>query len=138
MAGGGTAFYLLFLTKQRKDPSKPVLPSLRLLNGGGAPKPPEVFREVRAEMRIPVCHGYGMTECPMITQGWIDDDDEQLANTDGAPVHGCVVAGRRRRRQPVPPASPVRCGSAAHGGQGLHRSPALGPPRSAPTASSHR
>ena len=69
MAGGSTAFYLAFLNEQRKDPSKPVIPSLRLLNGGGAPKPPEVFREVRAEMHIPVCHGYGMTECPMITQG---------------------------------------------------------------------
>ena len=102
MAGGSTAFYLAFLNEQRKDPSKPVLPSLRLLNGGGAPKPPEVFREVRAEMHIPVCHGYGMTECPMITQGSIDDDDEQLANTDGAPVHGCVVEVVGDDRQPVP------------------------------------
>ena len=102
IAGGSTAFYLAFLNEQRKDPSKPVLPSLRLLNGGGAPKPPEVFREVRAEMHIPVCHGYGMTECPMITQGSIDDDDEQLANTDGAPVHGCVVVVVGDDRQPVP------------------------------------
>ena len=54
------------------------------------PKPPEVFREVRAEMHLPVCHGYGMTECPMITQGAPSDTDEQLTNTDGA-VRGCVV-----------------------------------------------
>jgi acyl-CoA synthetase (AMP-forming)/AMP-acid ligase II len=91
MAGGSTAFYLAFLNEQRKDPSKPVIPTLRMLNGGGAPKPPEVFREVKAEMHIPVCHGYGMTECPMITQGSPSDTDEQLANTDGAPVFGCVV-----------------------------------------------
>jgi acyl-CoA synthetase (AMP-forming)/AMP-acid ligase II len=91
MAGGSTAFYLAFLNEQRKDPSKPLIPSLRMLNGGGAPKPPEVFREVRAEMHIPVCHGYGMTECPMITQGSYSDTDEQLTNTDGAPVRGCVV-----------------------------------------------
>jgi cyclohexanecarboxylate-CoA ligase len=102
IAGGSTAFYLAFLNEQRKDPSKPVIPSLRLLNGGGAPKPPEVFREVRAEMHIPVCHGYGMTECPMITQGSIDDDDEQLANTDGAPVHGCVVQVVGDDGRPVP------------------------------------
>ena len=50
MAGGSTAFYLAFLNEQRKDPSKPVIPTLRMLNGGGAPKPPEVFREVRAEI----------------------------------------------------------------------------------------
>lgn len=91
MAGGSTAFYLAFLNEQRKDPSTPVMPALRMMNGGGAPKPPEVFREVRAEMHLPVCHGYGMTECPMITQGSPSDTDEQLMNTDGAPVFGCVV-----------------------------------------------
>lgn len=102
MAGGSTAFYLAFLNEQRKDPSKPVIPTLRMLNGGGAPKPPEVFREVRAEMHIPVCHGYGMTECPMITQGSPSDTDEQLMNTDGAPVFGCVVRIVDEQGAPVP------------------------------------
>jgi cyclohexanecarboxylate-CoA ligase len=102
MAGGSTAFYLAFLNEQRKDPSKPVIPTLRMLNGGGAPKPPEVFREVRAEMHIPVCHGYGMTECPMITQGSYSDTDEQLTNTDGAPVRGCVVQIVDDEGRPVP------------------------------------
>jgi cyclohexanecarboxylate-CoA ligase len=102
MAGGSTAFYLAFLNEQRKDPSKPVIPSLRLLSGGGAPKPPEVFREVRAEMHIPILHGYGMTECPMITSGAVGDDDEQLANTDGAPVLGCEVQVVGDDRTPVP------------------------------------
>jgi cyclohexanecarboxylate-CoA ligase len=102
LAGGSTAFYLAFLNEQRKDPSKPVIPSLRGLNGGGAPKPPEVFREVRAEMHIPIRHGYGMTECPMITQGAFDDTDEQLANTDGAPVFGCEVQIVGDDGQPVP------------------------------------
>jgi cyclohexanecarboxylate-CoA ligase len=102
IAGGSTAFYLAFLNEQRKDPSTPVIPSLRMLNGGGAPKPPEVFREVRAEMHIPICHGYGMTECPMITQGAANDDDEQLANTDGAPVRGCVVQIVGDDGRPVP------------------------------------
>jgi acyl-CoA synthetase (AMP-forming)/AMP-acid ligase II len=102
MAGGSTAFYLAFLNEQRKDPSKPVIPTLRMLNGGGAPKPPEVFREVRAEMHIPVCHGYGMTECPMITQGRYSDTDEQLMNTDGPPVFGCVVQVVDEQGAPVP------------------------------------
>jgi acyl-CoA synthetase (AMP-forming)/AMP-acid ligase II len=102
MAGGSTAFYLAFLNEQRKDPSKPVIPTLRLLNGGGAPKPPEVFREVRAEMHIPVCHGYGMTECPMITQGSYTDTDEQLMNTDGAPDFGCTVQIVDEEGAPVP------------------------------------
>jgi cyclohexanecarboxylate-CoA ligase len=102
MAGGSTAFYLAFLNEQRKDPSKPVIPSLRQLSGGGAPKPPEVFREVRAEMHITILHGYGMTECPMITSGAVGDDDEQLANTDGAPVLGCEVQVVGDDGKPVP------------------------------------
>ena len=32
-----------------------------------------------------------MTECPMICCGSTTDTDEQLANTDGAPVVGCEV-----------------------------------------------
>src|SRR4051794_22965743 len=91
MAGGSTAFYTAFLTEQRKEPGRKVIPTLRLLSGGGAPKPPELFYEVQREIGIPIAHGYGMTECPMIAQGSPHDSDEQLANTDGAPVKGCDV-----------------------------------------------
>ena len=91
MAGGSTAFYTAFLAEQRKQPDQPIIPSLRLLSGGGAPKPPEVFYEVRREMGIPIAHGYGMTESPMISQGSPHDTDEQLANTDGAPVRGADI-----------------------------------------------
>jgi cyclohexanecarboxylate-CoA ligase len=92
MAGGSTAFYTMFLNAQRAKPDEALLPTLRLLSGGGAPKPPEVYFEVKAEMGIPVCHGYGMTECPMICQGGPADSDDQLATTEGAPVLGCEVS----------------------------------------------
>jgi acyl-CoA synthetase (AMP-forming)/AMP-acid ligase II len=91
MAGGGPAFYQMYLAKQRSQPDTPIIPSLRFLSGGGAPKPPEMFFEVKREMGIPVCHGYGMTECPMIAQGAPTDTDEQLTYTDGHPVTGCEV-----------------------------------------------
>ncbi len=91
MAGGSTAFYTMFLNEQRAQPDEPIIPTLRLLSGGGAPKPPEVFFEVKAEMNIPVAHGYGMTECPMIAQGSPHDTDDQLAHTEGKPVYGCTV-----------------------------------------------
>jgi acyl-CoA synthetase (AMP-forming)/AMP-acid ligase II len=91
MAGGSTAFYTMFLNVQRQTPDEPIIPTLRLLSGGGAPKPPEVFFEVQAEMGIPVAHGYGMTESPMICQGSPHDTDDQLAHSDGAPVHGAEV-----------------------------------------------
>ncbi|MCH7788662.1 MAG: AMP-binding protein [Acidobacteria bacterium] len=91
MAGGSTAFYTMFLVEQRKQPGEPIIPTLRLLSGGGAPKPPEVYHEVVAEMQIPVVHGYGMTECPMISQGSPHDSADQLAHTEGKPVFGCNV-----------------------------------------------
>jgi len=88
MVGGGTAFYQMYLTEQRKDPATPIIPSLRKMSGGGAPMPPEIFDEVKREFGVKICHGYGMTECPMICEGSPHDTDEQLANTVGKPVQG--------------------------------------------------
>ena len=99
MVGGSTAFYVAFLAEQRKDPGDPILPTLRLMSGGGAPKPPEVHYEVRDEIGgRGVVHGYGMTEVPMIANGSPHDTDEQLANTDGKPVDGRRRPHRARRR----------------------------------------
>ncbi len=91
MAGGSTAFYTAFLAEQRKQPGEKLIASLRILSGGGAPKPPEVYYEVKREIGVVVAHGYGMTEVPMITQGSPSDDDDQLANSEGAPVAGAEV-----------------------------------------------
>jgi acyl-CoA synthetase (AMP-forming)/AMP-acid ligase II len=92
MVGGSTAFYVAYLAEQRKTPQDPILPTLRLMSGGGAAKPPEVHYEVRDEIGgRGVVHGYGMTEVPMISNGSPHDTDEQLANTDGKPVEGADV-----------------------------------------------
>lgn len=91
MAGGSTAFYQMFVAEQRKQPGEPIIPSLRALSGGGAPMPPEIYREVLDEIGVKTCHGYGMTEIPMITQGSPSDSDEQLANTVGKPVTGAEI-----------------------------------------------
>ncbi len=91
MAGGSTAFYQAFLNEQRKAPDTPIIPTLRILSGGGAPKPPEVYYEAKRELGVPIAHGYGMTEVPMIAMGAPTDTDDQLANTEGKPVHGADV-----------------------------------------------
>lgn len=91
LAGGSTAFYAAFLAEQRKAPSEPLIPTLRLLAGGGAPKPPEIFYEVQRELGCKLAHGYGMTEIPMISQGSPGDTDDQLVHTEGAPVTGAEV-----------------------------------------------
>jgi len=92
MVGGSTAFYVAYLGEQRKHPDRSIFPSLRLMSGGGAAKPPNLHAEVRDEIGgRGVVHGYGMTEVPMIANGSPHDSDEQLANTDGAPVEGAVI-----------------------------------------------
>ncbi|MFI9767015.1 class I adenylate-forming enzyme family protein [Streptomyces sp. NPDC052415] len=101
MAGGSTAFYSMFLTEQRKRPGTKVVPTLRLLAGGGAPKPPELYHAVVREMGVRLTHGYGMTEVPMITMGDPDDDPELLATTEGRPPEGMeirIVDGEVRLR----------------------------------------
>jgi cyclohexanecarboxylate-CoA ligase len=91
MCGGSTAFYQMFLAEQRKSPDAKVIPTLRIMSGGGAPKPPELFYDVEREMGVKLVHGYGMTEIPMIAMGSPHDTDEQLANTEGKPVLGAEV-----------------------------------------------
>ncbi|MFI9261083.1 class I adenylate-forming enzyme family protein [Streptomyces sioyaensis] len=96
MAGGSTAFYQAFLEesrhyRQRLPQAGRLIPSLRLLSGGGAPMPPELYRAAGQELACAVVHGYGMTECPMIAMGTPYDSDEQLARTVGKPVVGARV-----------------------------------------------
>jgi len=91
MVGGSTAFYQAYLNEQRKRPGTTLIPSLRIMSGGGAPMPPEVFHEIQREMGVRVAHGYGMTEIPMIAMGSPHDSDEQLAHTVGRPVEGADV-----------------------------------------------
>ncbi|MEU1330082.1 AMP-binding protein [Streptomyces sp. NPDC005865] len=92
VAGGSTAFYSMFLAEQRRLPDgEKVIPTLRLLAGGGAPKPPEVYHAVVREMGCQLTHGYGMTEVPMITMGAPDDTAENLATTEGLPPEGMEI-----------------------------------------------
>lgn len=102
VAGGSTAFYSMFLAEQRKDPARPLIPTLRLLAGGGAPKPPELHHAVVREMGVQLTHGYGMTEVPMITMGAPDDTVENLATTEGRPPAGMEIRITDEKGTPLP------------------------------------
>ena len=96
MAGGSTAFYQAFLDASRRyrraqPQAGRLIPSLRLLSGGGAPMPPELYEAAGRELECAIVHGYGMTECPMIAMGTPYDSDEQLSRTVGRPVAGVRV-----------------------------------------------
>ncbi|MDP2005301.1 MAG: AMP-binding protein [Rubrivivax sp.] len=88
VTGGSTAHYQALLAEQRLQPGARLLPRLRLLNGGGAPKPPELVAQVRDELGCVLAHAYGMTEAPLIAAGRASHSAEQLANSDGAVVEG--------------------------------------------------
>ncbi|THA72739.1 cyclohexanecarboxylate-CoA ligase [Streptomyces sp. A0958] len=102
VAGGSTAFYSMLLAAQREAPGVPLVPTLRLLAGGGAPKPPELYHAVVREMGVQLTHGYGMTEVPMITMGAPDDTVEHLAGTEGLPPAGMEIRITDESGDPVP------------------------------------
>ena len=85
MAGAGTPFHMAYLAAQRQLPEgERLFPSVRVYCGGGAPKPPQLHYDIKAEMGgVGIVSGYGLTEAPIIAMGTVDDADEQLANTEG-------------------------------------------------------
>jgi acyl-CoA synthetase (AMP-forming)/AMP-acid ligase II len=62
---------------------------VRAFPGGGAPKPPQLHYDVRKELGgAGIISGWGLTETPILTMASLDDDDEQLANTEGFAMPG--------------------------------------------------
>ncbi len=90
--GSSTAFYQMLLSAQLSSGGDaPVIPTLRMLIGGGAPCPPELHEKIRLVLGVPVLHGYGMTEAPAITASQASDSFEQRSNSAGRPVPGAEV-----------------------------------------------
>ncbi len=103
ITGGSTAHYLMFLEAQRAQPDTPVLPTLRLLNGGGAPMSPSTYEDAGRVLGVPIQHGYGMTECPMIANNTPDGTDDQRMHSEGPPVKGCEVRIEDQEGTVLPP-----------------------------------
>ncbi len=85
MAGAGTPFHMAYLAAQRQLPAgEQLFPKVRVYCGGGAPKPPQLHYDIKAEMGgVGIVSGYGLTEAPIIAMGTVHDTDEQLAHTEG-------------------------------------------------------
>lgn len=95
ISGGAPAFYSMFLAeKRRRQGADKLVPSLRLLSGGAAAMSPTLFYEAQRELEIAILHGYGMTECPMITMGRFEDTEEHRALSVGQSVAGCEIEVR--------------------------------------------
>ena len=89
LAGAGTAVHQVFLNAQREAGAEPIFPKVRAFPGGGAPKPPQLHYDIKAEMGgLGILSGYGLTEAPILVLADADDSDEVLAETEGGPMPG--------------------------------------------------
>ncbi|MEJ7583736.1 MAG: AMP-binding protein [Acidimicrobiales bacterium] len=89
LAGSGTPFHMAYLAAQRARPDEALFPEVKNFPGGGAPKPPQLHHEVKAELGgAGILSGYGLTECPILTMSSAADGDEALAHTEGKAMPG--------------------------------------------------
>jgi acyl-CoA synthetase (AMP-forming)/AMP-acid ligase II len=89
LAGSGTPFHLAYLAAQRASGDGPIFPRVRSYPGGGAPKPPQLHHDLKAEIGgVGIVSGYGLTEAPIVVMASTTDPDRKLADTEGRPTPG--------------------------------------------------
>jgi len=89
LPGSGTPFHLAYLAAQRAHGDGPIFPHVRSYPGGGAPKPPQLHHDLKAEVGgIGIVSGYGLTEAPIVVMATTEDPDQKLADTEGRPTPG--------------------------------------------------
>lgn len=92
IAAGGTPLALLYLQAQRRDPSIPLFPNLRLTLTGAAPKPPTLDAELLTELGgVGSVSVYGLTEAPYATVGSVRDPASWRATTEGRVIPDCAL-----------------------------------------------
>ncbi|MBI4560741.1 MAG: AMP-binding protein [Candidatus Rokubacteria bacterium] len=77
--------------------------SLRLFISAGASIPRKLVQDARQRLRCAISAGWGMTENGLVTCNGLDDPEEKIFGTDGAPVPGMEVTVVDEDGRPVPP-----------------------------------
>jgi acyl-CoA synthetase (AMP-forming)/AMP-acid ligase II len=88
LLGSAVPFYHAYLRAQRDHGPEPLFPLLKAFSGGGAPKPPEMYYEMKKVFGVGIVSSWGLTEFPIASAGTLDDADEDLAHTEGRIVPG--------------------------------------------------
>jgi acyl-CoA synthetase (AMP-forming)/AMP-acid ligase II len=87
--GSALPFIHAYLRFQQSHGAERVFTKLRTCVSGGAPKPLELHREVKAVLGgVGVTSSWGLTEFPIATHCRLDDPDEVLEASEGRPVSG--------------------------------------------------
>jgi acyl-CoA synthetase (AMP-forming)/AMP-acid ligase II len=87
LGGSGVPFIQVYLRRQRERRGQPFFPRARAFLVGGSPRPPSLHYDVKRELGgVGIVSGYGLTECPYLSWGRVDDPDEKLAASEGRPA----------------------------------------------------
>ncbi len=91
------------------------LSGLRVAGTGASNVPPELVREMRSRLGVPVVVGYTCTEAAITTRSRIEDSDEDIAQTVGRPSEGVQlrVVGEDGHPLPTGRVGKVQCRSPA-------------------------
>ena len=88
LLGSAVPFFHAYLNAQREHGAEPLFPKLRAFSGGGAPKPPELYYEMKQVFGVGIISSWGLTEFPIASYSTYEDSDEDLAHTEGRIVPG--------------------------------------------------
>jgi len=91
LLGMALPFFHAYLEAQRREGPKPLFPRIRAFTSGGAPKPPEIYYELKEAFGVGTLSGWGLTEFPIATASKVDDTDEEMAMTEGSASPGVDV-----------------------------------------------
>jgi acyl-CoA synthetase (AMP-forming)/AMP-acid ligase II len=83
LLGSAVPFYNAYLKAQLEHGPEPLYPRLKAFNGGGAPKPPELYYELKRVFGVGIVSTWGLSEFPSASSGVLEDSDEDLALTEG-------------------------------------------------------
>ena len=77
--------------------------SLRVFVSAGAPIPRKLVEDARRRLRCTISAGWGMSENGLVTCNGLDDREEKVFATDGAPLPGMELRVVDDAGRPVPP-----------------------------------
>jgi cyclohexanecarboxylate-CoA ligase len=81
----GAPMYVMGMIAAQRDQPRDIS-SLRCLNTGSAPVPPQLVAQVRDVLKVRLDSNFGMSECGAITITRSDDPEDWAAHSDGSPV----------------------------------------------------
>jgi cyclohexanecarboxylate-CoA ligase len=86
----GAPMYIMAMIAAQRDKPRDIS-SLRCLNTGSAPVPPQLVGQVRDVLKVRLDSNFGMSECGAITITRSTDPEGWAAHSDGSPVEWIEV-----------------------------------------------